>query len=526
MFLKRIRPILLAMLLVFSCFSIFAEPKELTLAIGGESTDGYDPTLGWGRYGSTLFHSTLLKRDDNLKIVNDLATSYTISKDCLTWNVKIRNDVKFSDGQPLTAKDVVYTFIKASRSGGKIDMTMLDSVKEKGKFEIEFKLKYPYITFINKLITLGIVPENVHKNNPDYARQPVGSGPYKFINWVEGQQLIVEVNPNYYGTKPAIKKITFLFLNEDTALAAAKSGKVQMIAVPAMLSKQKIEGMTIHPVKSVDNRGICFPVVPDTGKKTVEGYPIGNNVTCNVEIRKAINYIVDRKLMVDTILEGYGTPAYGIVDNLDWDNHEIRIKDNDINTAKKILSDAGWKDTNKDGIVEKNGLKAEFDLVYPSTDSLRQQLALASADMIGKIGIKVNIIGKSWDEIAKINHANAILFGFGSHTPEEMYNIYHSKFAGNGSYNAGFYANKTVDRYFDKAMLSISFEDSLKYWKLAQWDGKTGLSLKGDAPWAWLVNLTHVYFVSNDLDVGVSRMEPHGHGWPITANIEKWKWKK
>jgi len=96
------------------------------LTIGGESEEGYDPTLGWGRYGSPLFQSTLLRRDEDLNIVNDLATDYTVSDDGLTWTVTIRDDAVFSDGEPLTAADVAYTFNKAAESGGLTDVTMLE----------------------------------------------------------------------------------------------------------------------------------------------------------------------------------------------------------------------------------------------------------------------------------------------------------------------------------------------------------------------------------------------------------------
>ncbi len=90
--------------------------EQIVLAIGGEAEEGYDPTLGWGRYGSSLFQSTLLRRDENLKVVNDLATSYNVSKDKKVWTVKIREDAKFADGKPVTAQDVAYTFNKAAQS--------------------------------------------------------------------------------------------------------------------------------------------------------------------------------------------------------------------------------------------------------------------------------------------------------------------------------------------------------------------------------------------------------------------------
>jgi peptide/nickel transport system substrate-binding protein len=73
-------------------------------------------------------------------------------------------------------------------------------------------------------------------------------------------------------------------------------------------------------------------------------------------------------------------------------------------------------------------------------------------------------------------------------------------------------------------MTAPEFESSLSFWKKAQWDGATGFGIPGDAAWAWMVNLDHTYFVSECLDLGESQMEPHGHGWPITANIHQWKW--
>lgn len=495
----------------------------LTLAIKGEPADGYDPTLGWGRYGSPLFQSTLLKRDEHLNIVKDLATDYSVSKDGLAWRIAIRKDVKFSDGTALTAADVVYTFNTAAEAGGKVELLKMESAKAIGDHEIEFKLKERDTTFINRFISLGIVPKASH--GPDYARKPIGSGPYKMIEWNEGQQMIAEVNPHYYGDKPHFKRLVFLFTDEDTSFAAAKAGKVDVVVVPQALAVQTIPGMKMHSVKSVDNRGLMFPTVPAEGKKTESGAPIGNNVTADLAIRRAINVAIDRQLLVTGVLEGFGRPAYGACDGLPWDNPENKIKDADPKAARKILADAGWKDTDGDGILEKNGIKAEFTIIYPATRAIRQYLALASADMLKGIGINAKVEGKrSWDEIKQRMHSDVIVFGWGSHDPIEMYHLYSSHHAGNGWNNTGFYQNATVDSYLDKAITAANYDESLTFWKKAQWDGKTGINAKGDAPWAWLVNLDHTYFINNHLDVGISQVEPHGHGWPITANIHKWTW--
>lgn len=497
--------------------------RTLVLAIGGESSDGYDPTLGWGRYGSPLFQSTLLRRDAELNIVNDLATGYSVSEDRLVWTVDIRTDVKFSDGQPLTAEDVAFTYNQAAKSAGLTDLSILDQAVAVDDDTVELRLKQPASTFVNRLISLGIVPK--HAYGEGYARNPIGSGPYKLVQWDEGQQLIVEPNPYYYGEKPQFDRVVFLFTSEDAGFAAAKAGQVQVVHVPPALGKQTLEGMHVLAVKSVDNRGIMFPFVPDTGEKTEKGYPIGNNVTADLALRKAINYAIDRNALVEGVLEGFGSPASGPADYVPWWEPDSAIQDNDLQTARSILNEAGWQDTNGDGILEKGDLQASFTLVYPASDSTRQLLALAVADMVKEIGIQIELRGGSWDEIETLMHSNAVLFGWGSHDQTEMYNLYHSSMRGNGFYNAGFYANEQVDNYLDLAIGAPSEEEALVYWRAAQWDRKgVGFTTKGDAAWAWLVNLEHVYFVSDCLDVGKQQIQPHGHGWPITFNISEWKW--
>lgn len=419
---------------------------------------------------------------------------------------------------------MAYTFTKAQESGGLTDVTVLETAKAVDSTTVELRLKQPQSTFVNRLVTLGIVPKHAH--GPEYAQNPIGSGPYKLVTWDKGKQLIVEANPLYYGPQPQIKRLVFLFVDNeaDGAFVAAKAGQVQVASVPQSLAVQQIDGMRLVAVKSVDNRGMMFPYVPDEGKTTPDGAPIGNNVTADQAIRQAINFALDRKTLVEGALEGFGSPAYGPVTGLAWEQPDALFEDNSMEMAQQTLAEGGWADSNGDGIVEKDGLKAEFTLIYPASDTTRQALALAAADMIKPIGINVNVEGKSWDEIEPLMHSNVILFGWGSHDQSEMYNLHHSSQAGQGFYNTGFYANQAIDEVLDLALGAPSEEEAIAFWKQAQWDGEQGFTAKGDASWAWLVNLDHTYFVSNCLDIGTPQIEPHGHGWPITAGIVGWKW--
>ena len=495
--------------------------KELVLALGSEPDGGFDPINGWGRYGSPLFQSTLLKRDQDMNIINDLATGYEVSEDGLTWTVSIREDAKFSDGQPLTSEDVVFTFEKLMESSSTVDLTFVDSVTSKSDYSLEFKLKSPRSTFISNLIATGIVPKKSYTS--EYYQNPIGSGPLVLVQWDKGQQIIVKPNENYYGQKPNFDKITFLFLEEDAAFAAAKAGQLDMTAIPPSYASQKIEGMKLTEVSSVDNRGIMFPTVK-SGEADADSNPIGNDVTSDLAIRQAINVALDRQAIVDGVLEGYGTKAYSICDKMPWWNEETVTTDNDVDLAKKILTDGGWIDADGDRILEKDNIKAEFNLVYPSGDQLRQSLAMVVADMVKPIGINIVIEAKTWDEIEAVLHKDAILMGWGSQDPLEMYNVYSSKMKGVEWYNPGYYENQKVDEYMEKALQARSEEEANEYWKKAQWDGETGLSGKGDVPWVWLVNRSHLYLVNDKLDIGKQQIQPHGHGWPITSNIEQWKW--
>lgn len=204
---KRLARTLLCCLLVcMLAVPALAAKDSIVLAVGGENAEGYDPLLGWGLYGNPLFHSTLLKRDANMNINGDLATKWQLSDDALVWTVTIRDDAKFSDGTPLTAEDVAFTFSKGLEAGGKVDLSPLVAAAAKDDTTIVFTLQHPDITFIQHFITLGIVPK--HAYSPNYARKPIGSGPYKLVRWDEGQQMVVAVNELYYGKHPPLTNLS------------------------------------------------------------------------------------------------------------------------------------------------------------------------------------------------------------------------------------------------------------------------------------------------------------------------------
>jgi peptide/nickel transport system substrate-binding protein len=265
-----------------------------------------------------------------------------------------------------------------------------------------------------------------------------------------------------------------------------------------------------------------FPVQP-AGERTTDGRPIGNDVTADPAIRRALNELLDREALVALALDGLGTPAYGPADGLPWDNPNARILGGDREAAIATLEAAGWL-LGRHGVRAKGGIEARFTLIYPAADATRQALALGVAAQAREIGIAIEAVGRGWGDIEQRMHADAVLFGWGAHDPSEIYALYHGSNAGVAYFNTGYYQNPTVDAHLDAAQRAESFEASLVHWQAAQFDGATGFGARGDAAWAWLVNLDHSYWVSDCLELGPLQIHPHGHGFPITHALPGWRW--
>lgn len=493
---------------------------ELVISVGtGIADGGYDPCTGYGIYGYGLFFSSLLKFDADIQLRPDIALKYEVSPDGLTYTFYLRDDVKFSDGTLLTAEDVAFTYLTAKNSGSSVDLTVLEDAKVLNDTTVEFTLNKKWSPFTSTAALLGIVPK--HAYGEDFSDNPVGSGPWRLAQLDKQQQLIVVPNEYYYSTKPSFKKVTLLELDEEAALAAAKSGQLDVVMVNPEYAKEKIEGMELISLMTVDNRGFNLPTIPEYVNS--EGKLIGNNVTADFAVRKALNIGIDRKKIIQNALNGIGIPAYGRVDALPWYNSETPFEDNRKEEAKKILEDAGWKDTDGDGIREKDGIRAEFTVTGRTDDLQRYNLAVALSEDAKELGINIIAKAAAWSDCKKDTLNIPTCWGSGNYSPIDLYNAYYSKMSGIGTNNTSLYSNPKVDMYIEQALAATTMDEAVKYWKLAQWDGETGINV--DYPFLWIVNIDHTYFVNNGIDIGNQMLHPHGHGHPVIANMNEWSMK-
>ena len=242
-------------------------------------------------------------------------------------------------------------------------------------------------------------------------------------------------------------------------------------------------------------------------------------MTCNVEVRRAINLGVDRQAIVDDVLGGYGKVAYSIGDGMPWASDGMRC-DYDPKAAKAQLEGAGWA-LGEDGVYAREGLRCSLDLYYPASDSVRQSMANAFANQMAQIGIEVNTHGGSWDDLYPHEFSDPITWGWGSNSPSDVYELSHSS----GTMNYSCYSDATVDAYLDEALAADDVEASYPLWQQSEWDGVGGIAPTGDATWVWLANVSHLYWKRDGLTVARQKLQPHGHGWSVLNNVDRWSWQ-
>lgn len=490
---------------------------------GGEPEAGFDPILGWNYLAEPLIQSTLLKMTPNMTYKNDLATSWQTNDDFTEYTVKLRDDVKFTDNTTLDAEDVAFTYNTAATTGAsELDFSSLDNATAKDSTTVVFELNRPDSTFVDKLAYLGIVPSDSY-NNETYGQNPVGSGPYKFVQWDKGQQVILEKNPDYYGKQPEFNKLTILFEQNDAAFNAAKNHEVDVAAVPLAYANESVDGYDMKLLDTIDVRGLSLPVVPNTGQTTEDGNQMGNNVTADKAIREALNYGINRTAIAEGALNGFGYPNFdGIAHQLPWANEEVnQIQDGDVEKAKQILKEGGWEDTDGDGIVEKDGLKASINVYYSSDASERQAIAVTIAEQAKEFGIEVNATGSNWDEMDAIKNTDPIVWGFGSTDPSTIMSEYYGDYAGQGYSNPALVNNTAVNTHIDNAMKSDR-ESSYSEWSAVSWDGSTGISPLGDSAWLWAGEIKYGYFVDDSLAISEDTALLQPHGGDIFSNIYDW----
>ncbi len=419
---------------------------------------------------SELMFDGLLTVGNEGGLVPNIAETYTISEDGLTYNVVLRKDIQFHDGTPLTARDVVFTI-------GRITDPMLASplrpnfdgvtVEQVGEYELNFVLEEPYTPFAENL-TFGILPEHIwstvtSEEFPFSQRnsEPVGSGAYKMKDIVRNAAgipltYILEANPNYHRGVPKIETLTLTFFpGEDALVEAFKEGLLDALSGidPARLFELGINTDTHTVLRMPLPR--TFAIFFNQNKSAA---------LRDRAVREALNVAIDRTELTNTVLGGYGIPlsgplpiGFGIsitgATTSDGDRAEI---------ARGILRDSGWKLSVETGVWEKE----IDDVVTPleiSIATVNNPLFEATAESVRaaweRIGVRVTV--KQFEQsdltqgIIRPRDYEALLFGTQVGRALDYFSFWHSSQRNDPGLNVALYANITTDALLEEARTAV-----------------------------------------------------------------------
>lgn len=482
-----------------------------TLVYGTEFEDAkLNPILATANANELIFRG-LMRFDKNNIPKPELAESYTISKDKLSYDFKIKKGIKFHDGTELKAEDVVFTIKSVLNpkvnSEIKSDFEEVKDVQAIGDYEVKITLKKPFPPLLDKL-TIGIVPKHCLDgkdiNTAEFNQKPIGAGPYKFEKWIKGTSITLSKFKDYYGKTGNINTIIFKYVPDFNVRAMQlQTGEIDLAYLePSQVAKiEKSSNIKVYKVPTADYR--CMM------------YNFKNDIFKDINVRRAFNYAVNRKGIVDGILLGYGQEAYSPLQINKFNNPNVEKYTYNLDKANEILDKAGWKKGN-DGIRIKNGKKLSFTLTAPSDDDVRVKIATYLSSEFKKVGADVKVESLDWNVI-KINKCDAFILGWGSPYDADTYTytLFNSNQSGENGYNFGSYSNSKIDSLLEQARTTDNENDRKKIYAKFQDE------LAKDPSYNFCVYLKALFGVNKRI-TGVKEKVLGHHGAGFIWNIETW----
>ncbi len=368
------------------------ENEKLVFRIGSSNDiDGFNPFKiveipSYELMGLTYDYLVGFSPKDSSPVPG-LADSWETSDDGLTWTFHLNKDAKWHDGKPVTSEDVAYTFrrILEEEQGLYIDyVSQIEKIETPDKHTVVFKTKDPSVQMLSMLVY--ILPKHIWEDVPadetkTFKNEPaIGSGPFQAMEWKEGQSVRLEANPDYFRGAPHIDEIIFqLYDNDDTMVQALKNGEVDYIAwfpINLFKSLENQEGIETNSAPDPGFTELGFNLYEPSPEAIEEfGAPetsTGNPALLDPLVREAINWSIDEEELTQRILQGEGIPGSTLVPPALARYHlkldESEIQGFDIERSKELLEQAGWRDTNGDGTVDKDGEELELRLFVRSED--------------------------------------------------------------------------------------------------------------------------------------------------------------
>ncbi len=462
-----------------------------------------------------LVYNGLLKYDKNLNLVGDLAENFTFSKDHLKIIFHLKKNVKWQDGYPFTADDVIFTYNlimdPKTPTAYRSDYEYVKTVKKLDNYSIEVIYKRPFAPALSSW-TVSILPKHLleGKNllNSPLRTHPIGTGPFKFKKWEVGQKIELAANDTYFNGRPYLDGYIYRVIPDSaTMFLELKAGKVDLMGLTPVQFKRQTETKFFKE----NYRKFCYP----TFVYTYLGFNLKNKLFKDKKVRQAIAYAIDKDEIINVVLLGLGVKATGPYRPDMWYyNPNVKKYPYNPEKAKKLLEEAGWRDTDGDGILDKNGKIFEFTIMTNQGNLSRLKAAQIIQKRLGEVGIKVKIRVIEWasfiNEFIDKKRFEAVILGWSTGIDPDQYDIWHSSKTGPKELNFISFKNKEVDKLLEQGRLTFDREKRRKiYFKFQE-------ILAEEQPYVFLyipysLVIVHKRFRN-------VKLAPAG----ITYNLEKW----
>ncbi len=423
---------------------------ELVIAEESAPVD-FDPRFALDAYSSrinNLLYAGLLARDENARLVPDLAESYAVP-DARTIVVRLREGLRFHDGRPLTAADVAFTFdsirdpaLRSPRADAFAELVTAAVVDPR---TVRFTLRRPFAPFLDSL-TQGIVPR---ASGRELSRRPVGAGPFALVDFEPGARTVLRRFETYHRGLPGLRRVVVKAVpNDITRVLELRKGSVQLLinSVPPDALAQ----FAAQP---------RFRVYRQPGLNvSYLGFRLADPVLSLPQVRRAIAHAVDRRAIIASLLAGHAAPVESVLSPLLPDHAgTLEPIPYDPELALRLLDEAGLRDPDGDGPLPR------FSLIYKtSTNPLRRRIAEAIAEQLRAVGIGVEVrsleFGTFFDDIRSGNFQLFSLTWVGIVEPDALYNMFHSASRPPSGANRGGYAVPEVDAWIEAARAETDSE--------------------------------------------------------------------
>jgi peptide/nickel transport system substrate-binding protein len=396
-------------------------------------------------------YNGLVKYDKNLNITGDLAESFDISSDGLSITFHLRHGVKWHDGAPFTARDVIYTFNVTvdpkTPTAYAEDFKQVKTISSVDDYTVRVTYGEPFAPALASW-GMNILPAHLLEGKDitksPLARKPVGTGPYRFKEWISGQKIVLDANREYFEGRPYIDRYIYRIIpDSSTMYMELKAGAIDLMNLtPVQYSRQTAN-------RTFTSRFNKYRY-PSSGYLYM-GYNLRHPLFGDKRIRQAMTAAINKDELIQGVLFGMGQRSHGPIVPGRWAyNPDVKDIAYDPKHAAELLAEAGWKEKNSDGVLVKNGKPFKFTILTNQGNQQRLMSAQIIQQRLRLVGVDVKIRIVEWATFLKefIDKGNfeVVMLAWNISQDPDMYDIWHSSKNKPGELNFIGYNNPEVDR--------------------------------------------------------------------------------